>query len=114
MSTLSLLLETKALIADPTHWIQGSSTAPAEDGGDCYCLGAAVARAMANARLYGSLGSADVVWAVARAILGEEADIQWPLGTVVSFNDEPGRKHEEIIAALDKAIAACQDRRHDD
>lgn len=88
------LIAAKALIIDPDNWGQGPDR-------DCYCVLDAVDAVKGS---YGDLEEANR--------LGEflppdyEPDASNWNHPVAQFNDEPTTTHADVIALLDRAIAA--------
>ncbi len=91
------LIVARQLLAEPRNWKQ---RAFGKD--NCFCIVGAVAKALGKPPL--DIYDHPVVIALHKAsgLTGEEDhDVQ-----LFSWNDDPDRKHPEILALLDKAIAA--------
>lgn len=87
MDTLTILIEARKLIESPKHWCQGKL-----HYGGAHCSIGAIDR-VTHGAYFGS-----------PAIVALVTAIGFPLISV--WNDHPRRKHSEVLAAFDKAIAA--------
>jgi hypothetical protein len=78
----------------PESWIQGETS---RDNDTKFCALGAINHAVG--------AGDDRIWIRACQVLN------LAMGTrIVSFNDEEGRKHEEILAAFDRAIAIAHEQ----
>ena len=96
------LQQTRALLV--TGWIQGTPIFE-RDGRTSYCLIGAITQATKRTSFYSP------ICAILRASLstGEFnlVDFNDTLN-LVDFNDTPGRKLEEVLALVDRAIEGCR------
>ena len=106
---LQALVDARALLADPKHWTQcaiardsrGDWREPHSSGAVCWCIDGAIQRCTDR----GAMAVQDLaILAVAEAI-GRRDNI-W---TVVDWNDDDTRSHDEVLDALDRAIARMQE-----
>ena len=88
---IDVLLDARALLARPNGWTQNTEMSPRPEGGWAYCLQGAIEAA--GGRLVRSSPAMRRVEDVLQRMI--------PV-----FNDEPGRKQSDVLAALDQAIAA--------
>jgi hypothetical protein len=93
LTPLEVLKKARELIADPTRWAQGDYERPGPCGTRFCMLGAVYG--------YTDVGK-EAANLLARAVgPGDRTE-------VVTFNDTAGRKHEEVLAAFDKAIKLAE------
>lgn len=104
-TTAAVLRRAKALIDTPDKWTQGTGARTASgqsverrNGGVCFCALVAIQHVA-----YDHLNTSAVEseYAFARAI------DRTPSGIAI-WNDAPERTHPEVMAAFDRAIAACE------
>lgn len=103
MKTLTILKRARKLLSNPKRWCQGKF---AKDGygNGCsvdderayqFCAAGAVEKAAGGV----VEDFHEAAEALSRCVRG---------GSVIGFNDAPRRKHEQILAAFDKAIARAE------
>lgn len=97
MTPLEVLKKARELIADPTRWAQGDYERPGPCGTRFCMLGA----------VYNVDGYTDVGKEAAN-LLAKALCTPLRRTEVVTFNDTAGRKHEEVLAAFDKAIKLAE------
>jgi hypothetical protein len=94
-SVTEVLRSARELITDRKNWTQGHFVRVREDGGECFCAEGAIDRV-----LY--LADVETNWREfyrpLRTVIGS------PYHSIVLWNDQDGRTHEEVLAAFDKAI----------
>ena len=113
-ATLAALTAARALIAQ--GWTHGAFQREV-DGVMCYCLTAAAIMAETG------LSVSDWHWNCVFDLLaiksrltipklqdaiGDDNDFTDPVRSVTAWNDAPGRTQEEVLALIDRAIAARQ------
>lgn len=91
MDTLTVLTEARKLIATPDKWRQGLPTLDRPGTRPC-CVGQAIERAAGHDPTL-----ARTAYAAVEKHIG--------CSSLVCWQDEPGRTHLEVLAALDAAIA---------
>lgn len=84
----------RQLLTSPSRWTQGRFVAVAEDGGRRWCLSGALQ---------------EVGGQIADATYKHLADTLG-VANVCEWNDHPLRTHDEVLAALDRAIEAAPAR----
>jgi hypothetical protein len=88
---IDVLLDVRALLARPGGWIKDAEEGPREQGGSAYCIQGALEAVVGT--MYPS----------SRAT----RRVQDVLGTQIpAFNDAPATTQEDVLQALDRAIAA--------
>lgn len=95
---MSKLPEVRELLTDPAHWTQGDYMSSDGDV-TCYCIIGALNHAHAGPATYHEWS--DDVARLTNAI----GTIHPDAGEVINWNDQLYRKHTEVLALLDKAIA---------
>ena len=107
--SLAALTATRAIIA--AGWAQNVLQREV-DGVMCHCLTAAAMTAESHMRAshWDGKGAFE---SIARLIIlerydsiGDESDFTDPFQIIVEWNDRPGRTQEEVLALIDRAIAA--------
>ena|SRR6266487_1341133 len=99
MSTLQALQRAKALLLTG-GWQQGAS-GPA---GGPHCIGAAVVDAIGlYEKVDGKFSPTTAQLQTRDAAFSRLNEVTW--GSFISWNDAPGRTKEEVLSALDQAIA---------
>jgi hypothetical protein len=111
-----ILIRARELIADPANWIQGhySDGEIADPETKCFCIIGAVDRAVIEKRgfeLFRDISDSAVIdhiesdpdTSAAIKVLQEQLP---KTGMVSDFNDSPETTHADVLALLDKAIAA--------
>ena len=114
MDTKELLIEARAMIADPIRWYKGGYAAKLENGEQvpanhkeeyaCFCAYGAVDTA---AEKGGGFGAAEDH---AMHLLDEAVPIDFKslrAGGVITYNDAPDTTHADILAVFDRAIEAA-------
>ena len=102
MSAKDILVAAKALISKPENWTQevcardafGMPVASNDGAAICWCSIGAINRVEHSGKDYN------------HALTTLESLV--PHGSIPSFNDFPDRKHEEILALFDRAIAEAE------
>lgn len=107
MKTLELLTKARELISTPERWYQGGFGCDAE--GRTVSAGAVAEGAACKWCSYGAIitagqntGSLEALSALEAVIRDGNNDV-----AVGPWNDAPERTHAEVLAAFDRAIAAC-------
>jgi hypothetical protein len=101
METLEILQKARALLEQPEGWTRGvlardslGRSAPVTSDDACsFCMNGAIIRAAG--------GFGDAAWLRACRAVEKAAG-----GDNIGFNDNPRRKHADVLAAFDRAIAA--------
>lgn len=115
------LVKARALIADSRHWTKGtmrkllqrqvpeSYDTPLDYS---YCALGAVDKATEDV-LYTDripiIREAHKCLGLALPVNETKCSYGYYEGVIVNYNDAPSRKHEEVLALFDKAIATCDD-----
>ena len=115
MTPADILKKTKELIYDPANWIQGTFAKNAigehestySEKAVCWCPVGAMMRVTKDLPFH-EHHRAFMVLTEAVPPEGHERSKQIGWGPAVAYNDEPIRKHEEVMAWLDQAIAAAE------
>jgi hypothetical protein len=115
MTPSDILKKTKELISDPAHWTQGSFSKNAIGEQDstysetavCWCAVGAMMKVTQDLP-YDEHHKAFMVLTNATPPEGHERSKQTGWGAAVSYNDDPKRTHEEVMAWFDLAIAAAE------
>jgi len=98
MKTSEILVNARALIANPLHWMQGDYIKEAENEPTCYCSLGAIGKVV-GVDWYGEVNNMMAAKLLARVVEGEiPAD-----HTFAPYNDS--HTHTEVLVAFDKAIA---------
>lgn len=104
-TTAAVLRRAKALIDTPAKWTKGAlardaagtrlpwSARPPYDGAVCFCAEGALAKAAGESLPHRP-------WMAMQEAVGTDSLFEW--------NDEPTTTHAEVMAAFDRAIAACE------
>lgn len=103
MTTLNDLKEIRQLLSEPARWTQGTMArsksgelvTPRSDDACSWCMFGAVLKVCGTT--LEAEGRACRVLEIFRRV------VYWPQ-SIPSFNDEYGRKHEDILSAIDLAI----------
>lgn len=100
------LTDARAILADEAAWIKGALRKKRE-GGMSYCAIGAINKADGPAP---RTSSAKRVLAAAIKVLHPRraAGYSWAEGVVINFNDMKVTKHDQLLAAFDKAIELAQ------
>lgn len=96
MTPTELLLRTKNLIRDPRAWIKGAAklTEPDAPGGYGYCLTGALAKAAGQTQVSDT------------TITGARHRLRQVVGDrIEDWNDAGVRTHDDVLDAIDTAIA---------
>lgn len=101
MKTSTILKRAKKIIAKPEKWIQGTHATnrygltvdPDSSSARCFCAAGAVFK------VTGMLGASGAMDALGMAATGQQK------GFPVAYNDHPNRRHSQILAWFDRAIA---------
>ena len=94
MKTSEILTRAKDLIAMPDHWVKGVMSG-VFNGKQCYCS----VGALTAVTVFLDEGYVEAVKLLSRSLDSNSSF------DIVAYNDAPERKHEEILALFDKAIA---------
>jgi hypothetical protein len=108
VTPLEALKAARAKIEKPENWTKctfardrcGIPVSSISGYAVCWCSGGAVLSATKSGPIQAAV--------IAMNYLDYVTD-----GNFVSFNDAPKRKHEEVLAAFDKAIALAEEPKHD-
>ena len=100
LTTLETLVQAKALIADPQHWLKGDYDALNANGDTCYCSVGAIAK-VADFH-YGDAHQCEAVRLLRKVVLDEGVEDR----DFACYNDS--HTHEEVMNAFDKAIAKAK------
>ena len=117
-----IVARARTLIGDREHWVKGPLAMTAS-GEECsatntkackWCLVGALERAAAEQA--GELLVREATKEVAVALKGVPATLSGPASWffVAEWNDDPARKHAEVLDALDAAIARQQEQPEED
>lgn len=102
MGTKEILIEARKLIERPENWTQhvfardenGKAVSMFKDSAKCFCMSGAVGRACNNDT---------AAWDRALDLL----KLKVRRSSIAIYNDDPKRKHSDVIKAFDRAIEAA-------
>lgn len=100
--TRETLIKTRALLADPTAWVQKSF---GNEHTKCFCLVGAVNYSHGRDPADFDSAKDPAIKVLANIIRPRCAQYQYD-GVVLSWNDTEGRTHDDVLFLLDQAIAA--------
>jgi hypothetical protein len=122
-STKAVLIAARDLISDPKHWTKGMLARKSKRGVElnvtdedaaCFCLAGAISRAC-GVDVYPSKDGPLAQRAARKLAVAIDPDAaskaydSWDMDYVIfGFNDAGSRKHDDVLAALDRAIEACR------
>jgi hypothetical protein len=101
MKTVDVLIQAKALIADPSNWIQGKYYKKVVDGRECFCSLGAISKAM-KPEINFDIESFELDWTNNEAEKLLSKVVNHGPTTFARYNDE--HTHAEVMEAFDKAI----------
>ena len=102
-TTRDTLIAARALIAEPGRWTQGATARRAADNTSTGASSPDSARwCMRGAIQAANRGT----WINENAAVERLCDVLGDPESLADWNDAPERRHEDVLAAFDKAIAA--------
>lgn len=109
MTPVDILRKTRELLSEPVRWTRGAYARDAsgadvpydEQAATCWCLSGAVDLA-GQGQSIAAARARDYI----RVAIDSDDD---SMVTIPTFNDDPGRTHADVLAAIDRAIALASE-----
>lgn len=119
-ATVTVLKNTRTVLADPKNWTKGefardakgNGTTSMNKGAVCFCLMGAVSRAAYGEQFVTKEGEHRLFQSAAQVVRNElmetlrndDAFYEFAGRDIPGFNDNPATKHEDVLALIDHTI----------